>query len=472
MYAVSPVVGCFALVVGKEASTDGSVLMAHNEDDGGQQLVNHHHVPRQKFTPAEKRMLEKVVMGQNEYAWAHIWSEMPGLDFSDSYLNEWGVCIASDGCKSKEFGGEIVEGGIGKMLRRLVALRAQTSREGVLLAGKLIEHFGYVARGRTYIICDREQGWLFSAVRGKHWLAQRVPDDEVAAVANTYTIHRIDLSDPQNFLGSPDIIEYAKSKGWYDSRKDGPFDFAAAYANPGMANHNFNITRQWGALRRVADKPVPRKLPLPFSVKPKHKLSVADVADILRDHYKGVNPVYSPTEQPLSRIHAEGICNRITQTSFVAQLRRDMPREIGIVYWLSLAKPCRSFFIPFHFGAGEFPQGYGSPYKSALMYFNQKKKDAPFIPDWRMAFWSFTRFYEEIEPDRLALLYAEIEKVESRAFFLQKPVEKTALQLLNTEKSAARDLLANYSRGIYLEALEAMNKTILKSSCCTKCPEK
>jgi len=45
---------CYSIVVGKKASVDGCVLMAHNEDDGPPQIVNHHKIPRKKHI-AEKK---------------------------------------------------------------------------------------------------------------------------------------------------------------------------------------------------------------------------------------------------------------------------------------------------------------------------------------------------------------------------------------------------------------------------------
>ncbi len=33
--------GCFTIVVGKDASADGYVIMAHNEDDGPPQVANY-----------------------------------------------------------------------------------------------------------------------------------------------------------------------------------------------------------------------------------------------------------------------------------------------------------------------------------------------------------------------------------------------------------------------------------------------
>ena len=176
--------GCFSIVVGKNASADGYVIIAHNEDDTIPQIVNHRKVPRKKHAPGEKvKLLNGGQLDQVEQTWAYIWSEMPGMLFSDSYINEWGVSITSDNCPSRENKPQITEGGIGYMLRRLVAERVKTAREGVLLAGRLVERFGYIDSGRTYFICDPDEGWLFCVVNGKHWLAQRVKDDQVAMVA-------------------------------------------------------------------------------------------------------------------------------------------------------------------------------------------------------------------------------------------------------------------------------------------------
>jgi len=45
---------CFSIVVGKGASVDGHVIVAHNEDDGAPQVVNHHKVLRKKYSPGDK----------------------------------------------------------------------------------------------------------------------------------------------------------------------------------------------------------------------------------------------------------------------------------------------------------------------------------------------------------------------------------------------------------------------------------
>ena len=155
--------------------------------------------------------------------WAFFWSENPGLEFSDAYLNEWGVAVVSDGCPTREddyatlvAAGEIRYGGIGYMLRRLVAERARTAREGVELAGKLVERFGYVDTGRTYVIADPREAWLVAVCAGRRWVAQRVPDDRVVILPNVHIIGEVDLADTDHFLASPDLVDYAVRRGWFD----------------------------------------------------------------------------------------------------------------------------------------------------------------------------------------------------------------------------------------------------------------
>jgi len=458
-----PCEGCFAIVVGKNASADGYVIMAHNEDDDHPQIVNHYKVPRKKHVPGEKvKLLNGGQLDQVSQTWSYIWSEMPGMLFSDGYINEWGVSIISNMCPSREDKPEITDGGIGYMLRRLVVERAKTAREGVILTGRLVERFGYIDSGRTYIICDPDEGWLFCVVNGKHWLAKRVGDNQVAMIANTYTVHRVDLSDKDNFLASDDIIEYAVSRGWYDPERDGPFDFADVYANPESASALYNFGRRWAGLRYITYEPAPLGPELPFSVVPRCKIGVGDIMRIMRDHYEGTRlQSSSSTKSP----HESGrpICVDRTQTSFIVQLRRSMPLDIGIVYWTCLASPCTSTYIPFHFGIANFPVGFSLESQQPSKDFYEAKIDSPFRADPSEAFWTFSNFRSKIDNDyanKIARVEVLCRVVERNALALQKPLEETALRLYTEDKTAAMQILANYSNGIYLSSMETMDRVL------------
>ena len=224
--------------------------------------------------------------------------------------------------------GEIRDGGIGYMLRRLVAERARSAVEGVELAGALVERFGYVHSGRTYIIADPSEAWLFAVVRGRHWVAQRVPDDGVVILPNVHVIAQVDLNDPANYRAAPDLIDYAVQRGWYDPSRDGPFNFRRAYQT---ADRLAPDPRRWRGQQlvtggRLGETP---QYPAPLVVQPKQKMTVALVASILR-HRSDDLSLYKPG----------------TQESAVFQLRRELPREIGCVYWRTTGRPSTSVFTP------------------------------------------------------------------------------------------------------------------------------
>ncbi|MBN2592973.1 MAG: C69 family dipeptidase, partial [Sedimentisphaerales bacterium] len=342
----SSAVGCYAVVVGKDASTDGAVLLGHNEQNYGQRFLNFRKVPRIEHEAGEMvRLLGGAEIPQVKESYAFLWSENPGLQFSDGYLNEWGVAVVSDGCPDRaedlqklQKEGQLVKGGISYMLRRLIAERAKTAREGVQVAGELIEQVGYPS-SRTLVIADSTEAWLLSMSRGKHWVAQRVPDDGVVLLPNIYVIDKVDLKDTRNFLCSPDLIEYAIKKGWYNPAGGEEFDFSKAYGQP---QKPLMDERQWRGQCLVIEEKI-KKEPdrkLPYSVKPAHKLSIKDVVAILRFHGEG------------------SLCNNATQEAAVFQLRSNMPADIGCVYWRCSAEPCCSILTPWYCGITETPKEY------------------------------------------------------------------------------------------------------------------
>ena len=453
----APCEACFSIVAGKNASVDGCVLVGHNEDDEAPQIVNHHKVPRRSHPPGTRVKLRNgSSVEQAEQTWAFIWSEMPGVLFSDSYVNEWGVTITSDNCPSREDKPELTDGGIGYMLRRLVAERARTATEGVLLAGSLVERFGYIDSGRTYIIADPDEAWLFCVVNGKHWLARRVPDDEVAMVANTYTIREVDLEDRENCLASSDIVSYAKSRGWYDPQGAGTFDFAAAYANPAAASNPNNSGRQWSGLGYIARAPIEPGADLPFSVVPRHKLNVANVMQILR-HDKEASTTSSDSPFVCA------LCSGATQTSFVAQLRQRVPPAIGLVYWVCLASPRTSFYVPFPFGISDFPTGFLLKSERPTAEAYDRRVQVPFATDPQEAFWMFSNFRDKIEkkgPEAVARLKAEAQRIEHDAVEMQRRIEQAACEIYETDQALAMRLLQNHARGLYLSCVEVMDKAL------------
>ena len=110
---------CSAIIVGKKASATGEVLFGHNEDDRGNNVMVQHRVPRGTHKPGEFLVFEPecAKIPQVPETWAYFWSETRAswkASFSDTFINEWGVAIASDSCSgSREDRPELTNGGIG-----------------------------------------------------------------------------------------------------------------------------------------------------------------------------------------------------------------------------------------------------------------------------------------------------------------------------------------------------------------------
>jgi len=444
---------CFSVLVGKDASVDGSVLFAHNEDDYGKQIVNYYKVPRIKHSAgASITLATGAVIPQVDETFSFLWFEMPGMMFSDSYINEWGVAISSDACASRERNPELTSGGIKYWLRRLVAERARTAKQGVHIAGKLISELGYASSGRTYLIADSNEGWMLSVVYGKHWVAQRVPDDMVAVIPNYYTIGAVDLTDTTNFLGSPDLIDYAIQNGWYSPENDGEFHFARAYSEPGNLKNKGNIHRMWRGVNLLAEKSYNLDDEFPFAFQPQKKLAIQDLMAVLRDHYAGTELDKTEGYQMGNPYQRNGstICAVSTQYGFVAQLRNWLPVEIGTVIWLAQFRPDSQAFIPWYLGINAVPNGYAyGDYQTAL--------DQHFDPPNNVhektsahAHWAFKSLAEKIDENYGNLIQtarARWEPIEQRLFHDQNAFEKKVIAIYNNDLDGAKHLLTEYTNG-------------------------
>ena len=358
--AASTDFNCFGILVGKDASADGAVLLAHNEDDGGEQFLNWYLVGRQSHAPGEKFALRRGgSLAQASMTYKYLWLELPKMEVSDSFLNENSVAITSDGCPSREDRADYTDGGMLYELRRIVAERASSASQAVDMMGGLIEKHGYADSGRSYLVADKTEAWVVCVVRGRHWAAARVPDDQVMAVANCYVLDKVDLRDSRNYRGSKDIIAYAIERGWYDPQKDGEFSFRKAYGEPGSLKHPDNVKRRWAAICKLTGKSFPIDGDaLPFSAPPKTgRIALRDLFAILGDHYEGTEADARKAE-PENKGHLGGICHDGTQYGFVAQLRADLPADLAAVMWIAPYHPCSKLFVPWYVGMTKVPAGF------------------------------------------------------------------------------------------------------------------
>lgn len=415
---------CFSILAGRLTTTDGSVLFAHNEDDSGSHMMNVYNVPADP------------VAGTLAYKWI----EFPGLKVADGFMNECGVCVCSNSCGTRE---DCEPGSWLYEIRTSVAKYARSAREGMEIIGRAVEEHGYQDSGRSYIIADPNEGWLVSLVKGHHWVAMRVPDDKVLVIPNYHVIDRVDLSDTANFAGSPDIIEYAAARGWYNPEVDGEFSFRKAYGRPSSFTSTHNTGRHDVVLASLTDGTYAYDVEtVEPMITPPHKLCVRDLTAALSIH--------SPDDG--SGGHMQKVCLDRTVVSVVFQLRRDMPREVGCLMWMCPGRPCAEAYLPVYLGATELPEDFGRFTTAAEAQEKHFSDVGDFRSNYPVSFywhqadrWKY--LYEDYA-NRIAERQAKRDAVQEKMYASQASLERKLLRLFKKgrQDAAARMMSKHLSR--------------------------
>ena len=398
---------CTNFIVGKKASTDGSVLCSYSADDYGmfQYLC---HYPAGKHAKGEMRQVydwdTNVYHGQIP--------EAPETYNVIGNINEYQVTIGETTFGGRE---EMVDStGIldyGSLI--YIALqRSRTAREAIKVMTSLVEQYGYNSEGETFTICDPNEAWIMEMMGcgpASHqvvWVALRIPDDAICAHANQSRITTFDQKDSKNVMYSKNVIKYARKMGWFDG-KDKDFSFRDAYAAPDFGGRRYCEARVWTFFNHFSDDMQryvayaagkdPNAESMPLWIVPNRKVSVHDMEMCMRDHYEGTpfsldgdigggiwDMPYRPT--PLSyKVDGKQCFNErpvSTQQSgfvYVSQMRSWLPREIGGVRWFGNDDANMVAFTPVYCSSTRVPECYSTPGVDGLTF---SDKNAFWVCNW------------------------------------------------------------------------------------------
>lgn len=280
--------------------------------------------------------------------------------------------------------------------------RASSAREAIEVIVSLANEYGYPSEGETFSIADKNEAWVMDLVgkgsdgnRGIVWVARRIPDGYICAHANQARITRFPLDDPENTLYAPDVISFAREKGWFSGEDSefsfreayNPLDFGAARGCEARAWSAFNILtggeftfEQNGSLvtRPATDwldyaMGYDLKGEMPLFVKPARKVSWRDVAGAMRDHFEGT-PMDMTTDigaggnalpyrwRPMGfeaggkkYVNERAIATQQTGFWFVAQARAWLPDEIGALVWFGCDDAATSYLTPIYVSTKKAP---------------------------------------------------------------------------------------------------------------------
>ena len=473
--SVPLIFSCTNFLVGKKASTDGSTMISYSADSYN--LYGElYHWPAMKYNAGE-------ILKVYEWDTGKYLGEIPQVLQTYNVLgnmNEHQLAIGettftgrrelSDSTGVMDYGSLIY----------ITLQRAKTAREAISIMTELVKDHGYYSTGESFSIADPNEVWVMELIgkgvgnKGAVWVAVRIPDDCVSAHANQARIQQFPLDDDENCIYSPDVISFAREKGYYTG-DDADFSFAQAYAPIDFGALRFCEARVWSFFNHV-NKDMAKYVtyakgettdPMPLYIKPDKKLSPRDVQNYMRDHYEdteldwrndyGAGPFSSPYRwSPLTwEVDSVEYCNerpiatQQTGFSFVSQSRSWLPNEIGGVLWFGIDDAAQSVYYPVYVGNTTVPKemkvGNGD-----LLNFT-----------WESAFWIHnwvSNMVYDRYSDKIVHVNELQEKIEGKFETQQSEIEEKALALYKESKPEAINFLTDYTNNSVTKGLQEWRK--------------
>lgn len=376
---------CTGLLVGKKASIDGSVMISYAADSHGL-YGEMYHWPAATWpkgatldvvewdtgkplgTIAQVERTYNVVGNMNEHQ----------LAITESTFG--GRRELRDTAGIMDYGSLIY----------ITLQRAKTAREAIKVMTDLVAEYGYYSGGETFSIADKQEAWVMEMVgkgpgrKGAIWVAIRIPDDCISAHANQSRIQQIPFDDKENCLYAPDVVSFAREKGYFKG-KDADFSFQQAYCPYDFGALRGCEARVWSFFRQYDPtmdqytdfiKGDPTKQPMPLYIKPNRKLSVQDVQQGMRNHFEGTDldmtkdagagPYKVPYRWRPMTFKVDGVeytnerAIATQQTGFVIvpQMREWLPDEIGGILWFGVDDADMAVFNPVYASSVRVPECY------------------------------------------------------------------------------------------------------------------
>lgn len=293
--------------------------------------------------------------------------------------------------------------------------RAKTAREAIKVMTDLTKRYGYFSEGETFSIIDKNEAWIMEMVgkgkkeKGSVWVARRIPDGFICSHANQSRITTFPLNDPANCLYAPDVISFARENGWYDG-PDSEFSFCDAYCPADFSGLRGCEARAWSAFNilcngwftfydndgNLVTKDAYSYLDfamgynpenkMPLWVKPSKKVTMKNVADVMRDHYEGT-PMDMTQDigaggnalpyrwRPMdfefngkTYTNERAIATQQTGFWFVGQARCDYPDVVGGILWFGTDDAATSYLTPIYANTNEVPECFKEGNGNMLSY--------------------------------------------------------------------------------------------------------
>jgi dipeptidase len=491
---------CTTIMVGRLASTDGSVMTSHTCDGNYRTWLEI--FPHMKYTKGSTHQVYDGML-HTEEAWdmtkVKMKGEIPEVEETYAFLNTAYPCLNEKQLAIGEttiYGRQELVNSDGMFfieeLEKIALQRCRTAREGIALIGRLAEEYGYADLAECITLADPKEVWqleIAGSGKGKPsaiWCAERIPDENIGICANIPRISTVDFNNRDYFMYSTDLRETAKKLGYWDGKETFKFWKVINGKKPFAIREFYVLSTLAPSLNLSFDSDE-----LPFSVKPEKKQSPRDIMKFFRETYEGTQwdmtknlvvkikekdkdgnevekQIKSPVMSNWMNNDLRTLLNEIKpgvverqrtiaiagcSYSHVIQCRDWLPEEVGAIAWFSFDNPGESPRIPIFSGVLSLPNSFsicGQPrYRTdaAIWAFRETN---------RLATVNWSRGRTLIEP--------AVQEFEDKAFAELPTVEKKVTELVKEGKSEeAKKYVTSYTNsfaGATMRRWEEMKITL------------
>lgn len=422
---VALVRGCTNLLVTPGASSDGSSMITYNADSGTL-FGSLYHYPAADHPPGTMRDI---------YDWdsGRYLGQIAEVEHTYNVvgnMNEFSLAI-----------GETTYGGLSDLQEQDAAKidygsiiwvtlqRAKTAREAIAVLADLMSTYGWASEGESFSISDPKEVWIMEIIGkgnyelGAVWVAQRVPDGYVSGHANQARITTFPLNDPDNCVYSPDVISFARARGYY-SGTDENFSFSDVYDPVTFSGARACDARVWSYFSALMGQEWSNQYldyaqgynltnRMPLWVKPAAKVDLSSVMEAMRNHYESswltmtddVGAAFgevpyrwrpmSWTSGGNSYVHERAIATQQTGWNFVAQSRPNLPPPLSGLLWFGVDDSATTVRFPMYSAATSVPsafagQGPQDGVTPPMMKFNMQHAFYVFnlVSNWAYSRWN------------------------------------------------------------------------------------
>lgn len=362
---------CTTILVGKDATIDGSTMIARSED-GGSTIIPEAFIA---VNPKEQPKHYKAVISGQEiddedllpnplrYTSAPDASGKNGI-WAAAGINDATVAMTATetittNSRIQGIDPLVEEGGLGEEdFVTLTLPYIHSAREGVKRLGYLVEKYGtYEMNGSAF--ADHDEVWYIETIGGHHWAARRIPDDAYVAAPNRLNIDFFDFNDEENFMCSSDLLDIINE---YHLNPDYQgYNLRHIFGSSTIKDAHYNNPRAW-YIHRYFDpewEGEPGDQDQPFITYAKKKISPEDIKFLESSHYQDTKyDAYSTTNTEAEKklFRPIGI-NRNFETH-ILQIRNDVEEGIAGVQWLAFGPNTFNCFVPFYTNVTTTPASF------------------------------------------------------------------------------------------------------------------